>query len=144
MKFETDDSYLSGQLVCIFRSLPRLAKMPPRDMSVGPSIVSREADPPIPSHLQAPIQLSEAVRRLAVAAYDRAFGFGFFDAHEPDDAGNISRIMNNLFSLSHPRQGRSISSSIIHGGVELHRYSHGPAQNVAGKYFCSNNLRLCI
>ena len=126
-------SLLSGQLVCIFRSLPRLVKTPPRDMSVAPSMGSRDADPAIPGHLQAPIQLSEAVRRLAVAANDRAFGFGFFDAREPDDAENILRIMNNLLSFSHPKPSRSVTSGTTHGS-DQHHHQQQSTQSAAGKY----------
>lgn len=113
--------------MCIFRSLLRLVKTPPRDISVAPTLSSREVEPAVPGHLQTPVQLSEAVRRLAVAANDRSFGFGSFDSRERDDAENILRIMNNLLSFSHPKQVRSVTP----GTTQEHQQ---PSQSVVGKY----------
>ena len=103
----------------------------PRDISVGPSITSREAE--LPTHLKLPVQLSEAVRRLAIAAYGRAFDFKLSDAREPNDVENIPQIMNNPFSFSHPKQIRFVSSSVIHN-TEHHHLAHQSAQGVSAKY----------
>lgn len=92
----------AGQLVCIFRSLPRLVK-DPQDLSTTPTL------PPgadgVPRLFQSPLQLSDAVRRLASAASDHSYSF--YDARETEDTENILRIMNNLLSFSRPKRGSS-------------------------------------
>lgn len=89
-----------GQLVCIFWPLPRLVKAIPQDMTVAPPIPSRESDG-MPRLFRSPLQLSDAVRRLAVAANDHSYDF--LDSRDPDDKENILRIMNNLLSFSQPK-----------------------------------------
>ncbi|KAI5119541.1 hypothetical protein M0805_008527 [Coniferiporia weirii] len=90
----------NGQLVCIFRSLPRLVKAVPQDLSAAPAITSRETDG-VPRLFRSPLQLADAVRRLAVAANDHSYDF--LDSRDPEDMENVLRIMNNLLSFSHPR-----------------------------------------
>lgn len=94
----------SGQLVCIFRSLPRLVKTVPQDLSATPALPSRESDG-VPRLFRSPLQLSDAVRRLAVAANDHSYDF--LDSRDPEDMESILRIMNNFFSFSQPRQDNS-------------------------------------
>lgn len=69
-------------------------------ISVSPSIPTRNRET-IPRLFQSPLQLSDAVRRLAIAANDRSFGFP--GLKDPEDTENILRIMNNLLSFTQPR-----------------------------------------
>ena len=93
-----------GQLVCILRSLPRLVKAVPQNLSATPAIPSRESDG-VPRLFRSPLQLSDAVRRLAVAADDHSYDF--LDSRDPEDMENILRIMNNLLSFSQTRHNPS-------------------------------------
>ncbi|KAL5521189.1 hypothetical protein ACEPAG_9112 [Sanghuangporus baumii] len=94
----------NGQLVCIFRSLPRLVKTVPQDLSATPALPSRESDG-VPRLFRSPLQLSDAVRRLAIAANDHSYDF--LDSRDPEDMESILRIMNNLLSFSQPKQNPS-------------------------------------
>ncbi|KAL5504871.1 hypothetical protein ACEPAH_7534 [Sanghuangporus vaninii] len=94
----------NGQLVCIFRSLPRLVKAVPQDLSATPALPSRESDG-VPRLFRSPLQLSDAVRRLAIAAHDHSYDF--LDSRDPEDMESILRIMNNLLSFSQPKQNPS-------------------------------------
>ncbi len=114
-----------GQLVCVFRSLPRLVKAVQQEsISVSPSIPTRGRET-IPRLFQSPLQLSDAVRRLAIAANDRSFGFP--GLKDPEDTENILRIMNNLLSFTQPRH---------HSSTDHHRGGRS-AENVQ-----SNNYSL--
>ncbi|KAH8109914.1 WD40-repeat-containing domain protein [Phellopilus nigrolimitatus] len=89
----------NGQLVCIFRSLPRLVKAVPQDLSATPAISSQTDG--VPRLFQSPLQLSKAVRRLAKAMNDHSYDF--LDSRNPEGMENILGIMNNLLSFSHPK-----------------------------------------
>lgn len=89
-----------GQLVCIFRSLPRVVKAAPQDLSATPAISARESDG-VPRLFRSPLQLADAVRRLAAAANDHSYDF--LDSREPEDMENVLRVMNNLLAFSHPK-----------------------------------------
>ena len=92
---------LSGQLVCIFRSLPRLVKAVTQDLTPAATLPSRGRDG-VARLFQSPLQLSDAVRRLALAANDHSYGL--YDPKEIEDTENILRIMNNLLSFSQPKR----------------------------------------
>lgn len=90
-----------GQLVCIFRSLPRVVKDVPQDLSVTPAIPSRESDG-VPRLFRSPlIQLADAVRRLAGAANDHSYDY--LDPQDSEDTENVLRLMNNLLAFSHSK-----------------------------------------
>lgn len=93
--------------MCIFRSLPRLVKAVPQDLSATPAIPSRETDG-VPRLFRSPLQLSDAVRKLAAAADDHSYDF--LDSRDPEDMESILRIMNNLLSFSQPKQHPSEST----------------------------------
>ncbi|EJD08524.1 uncharacterized protein FOMMEDRAFT_101954, partial [Fomitiporia mediterranea MF3/22] len=90
----------NGQLVCIFRSVMRIIKAVPQDLVPTATIPSREPDG-VSRLFRSPLQLSDAVRRLAVAANDHSYDF--LDSRDPEDMENILRIMNNVLSFSQPR-----------------------------------------
>ncbi|TDL20252.1 WD40 repeat-like protein [Rickenella mellea] len=89
----------NGQLVCFFRSLPRIVKSAHGDISSSPSLAARGAET-VPKLFQSPLLLSDAVRRLVVSANDQSFGS--LQSKWPEDSENIIRIMNNLVSFSQP------------------------------------------
>lgn len=74
-----------------------------REISVSPSLASRGPDN-APRLFQSPALLSDAVRRLTDAAHDRSATTA--EAHQADDAGNILRIMTNLFTYSQHKARR--------------------------------------
>lgn len=118
--------YCIGQLVCVLRSVPRLIRSTQQEAtSVSPSVPSRGRDP-VPRLFQPPLQLSDAVHRLAIAAKDKAHGF--LEHKDTEDTENILRIMNNLLSFSHSN----------HAGGETHQHSTRSAENVQG----NNNYSL--
>ena len=99
-------SFNAGQLVCIFRSLPRLVKAIPQDLSATPSMPLRGADG-VPRLFQSPLQLSDAVRRLAFAALNQ---------HSfPRDYGESSSTLKGK-----SREGIIPSN---HGNVDSSRYA---------------------
>ncbi|TFY69478.1 hypothetical protein EVJ58_g381 [Rhodofomes roseus] len=93
----------NGQLVCFFPAPPRIVKNAMREISVSPSLASRGPDT-APRLFQSPALLSDAVRRLTDAAQDRASTTKA--NNQADDAGNILRIMTNLFTYSQLKSRR--------------------------------------
>lgn len=55
----------------------------------------------VPRLFRSPLQLSDAVRRLAIAANDHTYDF--LSPGSQEDNENILRIMNNLLSFSQPQ-----------------------------------------
>ncbi|KZT72699.1 hypothetical protein DAEQUDRAFT_596441 [Daedalea quercina L-15889] len=93
----------NGQLVCFFPAPPRIVKNAIREISVSPSLASRGPDT-APRLFQSPALLSDAVQRLTYAAQDR--NGTAQETHQADDAGNILRIMTNLFTYSQQKSRR--------------------------------------
>lgn len=89
-----------GQLVCIFRSLPRVVKNNLQDLSATPAVPSRESDG-VPRLFRSPSQLADAVRRLATAAHDHSYDF--LDSRDPEDTEDVLRVMNNLLAFTHSK-----------------------------------------
>ncbi|THH17187.1 hypothetical protein EUX98_g9174 [Antrodiella citrinella] len=88
------------QLVCFFRAPPRIVRNLMRDLSASPSIGSRGPDQ-APRLFRSPALLSDAVRRLSLAASDRDIDLP--ETKRTEDAHSILRIMSNLYSFSHQR-----------------------------------------
>ncbi|CAL1710706.1 unnamed protein product [Somion occarium] len=90
----------NGQLVCFFRAPPRIVKHATRDLSMSPSIGSRGPDN-APHIFRSPVLLSDAIRRLSLAAQDRDSSYS--DHRRVEDTNSILRIMTNLYTFSHPK-----------------------------------------
>lgn len=71
-----------------------------RDLSASPSIGSRGPENP-PRLFRSPGLLSDAVRRLSVAATDREVETS--DTKKTEDMNSILRIMSNLYSFSNQK-----------------------------------------
>lgn len=71
-----------------------------RDLSASPSIGSRGPDT-APRLFRSPALLSDAVRRLSLAASDREVEIA--DTKKAEDANSILQIMSNLYSFSHQK-----------------------------------------
>lgn len=86
----------NGELVCFFRAPPRIVKNIGRDISASPSPGAHSET--TPRLFWSPILLSDAMRRLAVAANDREVES--VDMRRAENAHSILRIMSNLFTFS--------------------------------------------
>lgn len=86
--------------MCFFRAPPRIVRNVGRDISASPSLGSQAER--APRLFWSPILLSDAMRRLALAANDREVEA--LDTKRTENAHSILRIMSNLFTFSHPRQ----------------------------------------
>lgn len=91
-----------------------------QDLSATRSLPSRRRDS-VPRLFQSPLQLSDAVRRLAMAANDRSFGL--YDSRDIEDTENILRIMNNLLSFSQPKRVGAEQSRSPENGQSQNNYS---------------------
>ncbi|KAH7922738.1 hypothetical protein BV22DRAFT_1094123 [Leucogyrophana mollusca] len=92
----------SGELVCFFRAPPRIVRNVPREISASPA-----APPQSPStsrFFQSPALLSDAVRRLGLAATDRKTEL--VDPRHAEDGDNTLRIMTNLLTFSQQKARR--------------------------------------
>jgi hypothetical protein len=122
------------------------------DISVSPVDTSRRAET-VPRLFQSPALLSDAVRRLGLAAGDRVFST--VDLRRVDDGENILRIMTNLLTFSEQKLRRdaeskplgdiSYSYSLLpsHSTVFISKTTDtaGADRKVASEYiFESNNL----
>ncbi|EKM55335.1 uncharacterized protein PHACADRAFT_255888 [Phanerochaete carnosa HHB-10118-sp] len=86
----------NGELVCFFRAPPRIVKNIGREISTSPSPAPQgEATPRL---FWSPVLLSDAMRRLALAANDREVES--VDMKRAENAHSILRIMSNLFTFS--------------------------------------------
>ena len=83
-----------GELICFFRAPPRIVRNPLLEMPVSPSLRAQEGAPPL---FRAPASLSDAIHHLTMASNDR---ISSNSSRRPEDAGNILRIMTNLFTFS--------------------------------------------
>lgn len=79
-----------------------------RDISVSPAKTSRAPDT-VPRLFQSPALLSDAVRRLGLAATDRVLKP--VDPKRAEDGDNILRIMTNLLTFSQQKIRRDSESS---------------------------------
>ena len=105
----------NGELICFFRAAPRIVRNPLRDLSASPSVDTRAQDHAVPRLFWSPILLSDAVRRLALAAHDREVNA--LDIKRADDAHSILRIMSNLFTVPHQKQRRVSEQSRLSEGM---------------------------
>ena len=87
-------------------------------MSAAPAVPSQEADG-VPRLFRSPLQLSDAVRRLAVAANDNKYE-GFI-SNGPDGNENILRVMNSLLSL--PQSKSTLPESAQSPEITQNNYS---------------------
>ncbi|PPQ65609.1 hypothetical protein CVT24_011818 [Panaeolus cyanescens] len=106
----------NGELVLFFRAPPRLV----RGVSRGQPSATRTADEtgtdqpqsqPVPksSYFQSPALVSDAVRRLGLAAMDRVVRP--IDPKQPEMGISIARAMTNLLTIQHPRELRRDSDA---------------------------------
>jgi len=94
-----------GELVCFFRTPPRV-RNPMNEMSASPvATPASRASPSAQRFFQSPGLLSDAVRRLGMAAIDRD---GRLDSLSQSSGDNdtTTRIMTNLFTFSHHQHKR--------------------------------------
>jgi hypothetical protein len=103
-----------GELVCFFRAPPRIVRNPLQDISVSPDRASRSTDA-VPRLFQSPALLSDAVRRLGLAATDRLVKS--VDSKRAEDGDTILRIMTNLLTFSHHNFRRDAEQSKPFGGI---------------------------
>ncbi|KAJ3559944.1 hypothetical protein NM688_g25 [Phlebia brevispora] len=106
----------NGELVCFFRAPPRIVRGPIRDLSSSPSSDPRH-DTPAPRLFWSPILLSDAVRRLELAARDREVEAT--EIKRAEDAHSILRIMSNLFTFPHQKSRRVSEQSSLRPTDEL-------------------------
>ncbi|TCD66873.1 hypothetical protein EIP91_000771 [Steccherinum ochraceum] len=111
---------MNGQLVCFSRAPPRIVRNVMRDLSASPSIGSHGPDS-APRLFRSPVLLSDAVRRLSLAANDREVDAP--DAKRTEDATSILRIMSNLYSFSHQKPRKYSENSRPPEDVQSTNYS---------------------
>ncbi|KAG2364093.1 hypothetical protein BDR07DRAFT_1355525 [Suillus spraguei] len=94
----------NGELVCFFRAPPRIVRNHMNEMSASPATTPASRSSPSAQRLfQSPALLSDAVRRLDMAAIDRD---RLLDSlpHSSGDNDTTMRIMTNLLNFSHHHQ----------------------------------------
>lgn len=97
----------TGELICFFRATPRIVKPTYREVSKSPSTKGSQSNSEsAPRLLWSPILLSDAMRKLALAANDREVES--LDIKRSEDAHSILRIMSSLFNFS-PQKTRRVS-----------------------------------
>jgi len=99
--------FTTGELIRIFRAPPRIVRRPLHTIPVSPTHSSTSTDP-VPRLFQSPALLSDAVRRLQLAATDRLLPI--IDPKVVDDRENILRIMTNLLTFSQQKLRRDSES----------------------------------
>ncbi|KAG2145097.1 hypothetical protein DEU56DRAFT_978948 [Suillus clintonianus] len=95
----------NGELVCFFRAPPRIVRNPMNEMSASPATTPASRSSPSAQRLfQSPALLSDAVRRLGMAAIDR----DRLDSlpQSSGDNDTTMRIMTNLLTFSHHHHKR--------------------------------------
>lgn len=96
------------ELICFFRALPRIVR--PHQINGGSELASSPVTPSRPPHssrlFQSPALLSDAVRRLGLAATDQR---PETDSRRPGDSEHTLRIMTNLLTFSQQRAQWDIS-----------------------------------
>ena len=102
-------SLFAGEFVCFFRATPRVIRNATSEVT-SPAACSRS--PPSRSTAQSPSLLSDAVRRLGLAAVDR--GPGIQATRRLDESDHTLRIMTNLltFSRHKPRRNSDVQPEI--------------------------------
>jgi hypothetical protein len=99
---------LQGDLVCFFRAPPRIVRNVLRNISASPAASSR-SPASVPRLFQSPALLSDAVRRLGLAATDRTLA-SINPKRTDDGPDNILRIMTNLLTFSQHKFRRESDS----------------------------------
>lgn len=102
-----------GELVCFFRAPPRIVRNALRELSSSsPSSEPRTSHELAgPRLFWSPILLSDAVRRLQLAAHDQ--DTEALEVKRTEDAHSILRIMSNLFTFSHQKSRRVSDQSSL-------------------------------
>lgn len=101
----------SGELVCFFRAPPRIVRNVLRGLSDSQAKAPEEPPQPTetpPRLFKSPALVSDAVRRLGLAAVDRIVKP--VDPRRADDRDNILRIMTNLLTFSQHKLRRDSES----------------------------------
>lgn len=89
----------TGDLICFFRAPPRIVRNVLRDISSSSAASASHSQESVPRLLQSPALVSDAVRRLGLAAKDKTMAP--VDPRRADDGpDNILRIMTNLLTFS--------------------------------------------
>ncbi|KAI0689793.1 hypothetical protein BC835DRAFT_1367485 [Cytidiella melzeri] len=94
----------TGQLVCFFRAPPRIVRHVLQDLKTSHSTASPATADTAPRLFWSPILLSDAMRKLALAANDREVKS--VDLKRAENAHSILHIMSNLFAFSHQKTRR--------------------------------------
>ncbi|KIJ64123.1 hypothetical protein HYDPIDRAFT_112664 [Hydnomerulius pinastri MD-312] len=101
----------NGELVCFFRAPPRIVRHHQvgggSDISASPAAASRSSQSSS-RFFQSPALLSDAVRRLGLAATDQRSDT--VDSRRPGDSDNTLRIMTNLLTFSQQKAARDSGS----------------------------------
>ncbi|KAG0709286.1 hypothetical protein DFH29DRAFT_887529 [Suillus ampliporus] len=96
----------NGELVCFFRAPPRIVRNPMNEMSASPVTTPASRSSPSAQRLfQSPALLSDAVRRLGMAAIDRDRVLDTLPQSSGDNDTTM-RIMTNLLTFSHHHHKR--------------------------------------
>ncbi|KAG1808625.1 uncharacterized protein BJ212DRAFT_1382131 [Suillus subaureus] len=91
----------NGELVCFFRAPPRIVRNPMNEMSASPATTPASRSSPSAQRLfQSPALLSDAVRRLDMAAIDRDRLLDSLPQSSGDNDTTM-RMMTNLLTFSH-------------------------------------------
>ena len=106
----------TGELVCFFRAPPRIVR--PHQINGGSELSHSPANASRSPHgsrlFQSPALLSDAVRRLGLAARDQR---PEMDSRRPGDSEHTLRIMTNLLTFSQQRIQRNFAFETIDNAV---------------------------
>lgn len=107
---------LTGELICFFRAPPRIVR--PHQITGGNDLSSSPANASRSPHssrlFQPPALLSDAVRRLGLAATDQR---PEVDSRRSGDSEHTLRIMTNLLTFSQLRLQRDIAFETMDNAV---------------------------
>lgn len=112
----------TGELVCFFRAPPRIVR--PHQINGGNELSSSPATASRSSRFsQSPALLSDAVRRLALAAIDQRLEV---DPRRPGDSEHTLRIMTNLLTFCQRRAQRDFAFETKENAVSNDQGSNIP------------------
>ncbi|OAX43953.1 hypothetical protein K503DRAFT_730449 [Rhizopogon vinicolor AM-OR11-026] len=101
----------NGELVCFFRAPPRIVRNPKNEISASPAATpASRASPSAQRLFQSPALLSDAVRRLGMAAIDRDRRLDSLSQSSGDN-DTTTRIMTNLLTFSSHQHNRRESTA---------------------------------
>ncbi|KAJ3517825.1 hypothetical protein NLJ89_g245 [Agrocybe chaxingu] len=116
----------NGELVCVFRAPPRIVRNVLRGLVTDAAAKVADEGPQTPaqevqktSYFQSPALVSDAVRRLGLAAMDRVVEP--IDPRQPETGREILRAMTNLLTMPHQKNRRN--SDLNHVGNQPKNYA---------------------